>query len=219
MPWSYYIVYTFIRLVSWFLRLWARWEIRGAENVPRDGALLVVANHMNLVDVPLLAVSLGRKAAFMAKEELFRYKLQSYFWYGAGSFPVRRGRTDLKAMRRAQRVLATGGVLVIFPEGTRSGNGKLQPGLPGSALVALHSGAPILPVGISGTERIRGLASLLRRPRVTVNMGRPFYLPENNNSEKSGKEKRLELTRIVMEHIAELLPPEYRGVYGGPDDS
>jgi 1-acyl-sn-glycerol-3-phosphate acyltransferase len=102
----------------------------------------------------------------------------------------------------------------MFPEATRSKAAQLQPALPGSALLAIHSGVPVLPVGISGTEGIKGIGWVLRRPRVTVNIGRPFYLPSAGN--KLTKTELAEHTNSIMERIAELLPLQYRGVYGKP---
>lgn len=214
----YHIIYAIARLVARIIRLWARWQVRGVENVPKEGPLIVVANHMNLVDVLILAVSLGRKATFMAKEELFRPKLQSYIMYSLGTFPVRRRQVDLQAIRRAKQVLDDGGVLIIFPEGRRSDDAQLQAGKHGSAMIALRTGVPILPVGIIGTENLKGVFSVLRRPQVVVNIGHPFNLPPvDNNNNKSTKEKRAEVTELVMKSIAELLPAEYRGAYKGEE--
>lgn len=209
----YHVIYPFARLVGWVIRLWARWEVKGKENVPRKGALIVIANHMHIIDVLILAVSLGRKATFMAKEELFRSKLQGYMMYCLGCFPVHRGRIDLQAMRRAQQVLTDGGVLIIFPEGMRSKNASLQQGKQGSVSIALRSGAPILPIGIYGTEKVKGFASTLHRPRVVFNIGRPFHLPSDENEGKSVKDKRADYTDVIMQHIAEMLPAEYHGAY------
>ena len=195
------------------LVLLTRWRVRGRDNVPSQGPLLIVANHLNLADPPLLGVSLGRKVIFMAKKELFYSRVIGYFIRGFGSFPVHRGQLDRKALRQAEQLLAQGLALVMFPEGKRSKNAQLQPGFSGSALIAWHSGAPILPVGISGTERIKGAGWLLRRPQITVNIGRPFYLPPV--SSKLTKLKLAEHTDFIMERIAGLLPPEYRGNYAG----
>ncbi len=208
MPWFYYVGRLMARML---LLLLTRWRVRGRENVPSQGPLLVVANHLNLADPPLLWVSLGRKALFMAKEELFRFRFSGYFIRGFGAFPVHRGQLDRKALRQAEQVLANGMALITFPEGTRSKSGQLQPAFSGSALIALHSGVPILPVGIAGTERIKGVAWLLRRPEITVNIGHPFYLPPA--SSKLTKVELAKLTNYMMGRIAELLPQEYRGNY------
>lgn len=208
MPWFYYVASLTMRILLYLL---TRWQVRGRENIPSQGPLLVIANHLNLADPPLVSVSLGRKAIFMAKEELFRSRFSSYIISNFGAFPVHRRRLDRKALRQAQRVLDQGMALVMFPEATRSHNAQLQPALPGSALIALRSGTPILPIGITGTERIKGVAWLLGRPRVTVNIGAPFHMPPVNG--KLTKTELVELTSVMMGHIAELLPVEYRGHY------
>ncbi len=208
MPWFYYVGILTTRILLFLL---TRWQVRGRENIPSQGPLLVIANHLHLVDPPLVGVSLGRKAIFMAKEELFRSRFSSYFIGGFGAFPVHRGQLDRKALRQAERVLAKGLALVIFPEATRSKNAQLQPAFPGSALVALRSGAPIVPVGITGTEKIKGVTWLLRRPQITVTFGSPFRLPPING--KLTRTELAELTNFIMGHIAELLPVGYRGNY------
>jgi len=213
MPWFYYIARAIVRVL---LKLLTRCQVKGRENIPSQGPLLIVANHLSLVDPPLLGVSLGRKVIFMAKKELFRFRLIGYFIGSLGAFSVHRGQLDRKAMRQAYQVLADGLTLVMFPEGTRSRSGRLRPAFPGPALIAMRSGAPVLPVGIIGTEKIRGVTWLLRRPQITVNIGSPFYLPPV--SSRLTKAELAELTNSIMGHIAELLPPEYRGDYGGKED-
>jgi 1-acyl-sn-glycerol-3-phosphate acyltransferase len=99
----------------------------------------------------------------------------------------------------------------MFPEGKRSRSAQLQPALSGSALIAVHSGAPILPVGITGTEKMKGLAWILHRPQITVNIGQPFSMPSVNG--KLTKDELARLTRYIMERIAELLPRKYGGNY------
>ena len=210
MPWFYYAG----RVLVWgLLILLTRWRVRGKENIPCQGPLLIVANHLNLADPAILAVSLSRKIVFMAKEELFRSPLSAYFIRGFGSFPVHRGRLDRKALRQADQILAQGRALIMFPEGMRSHHGRLQHAFSGSALIAWRSGVPILPVGITGTEKIKGVAWLLRRPQITINIGHPFRL--SPASSKLTKEELAERTKDIMGHIAELLPPEYQGHYAG----
>jgi 1-acyl-sn-glycerol-3-phosphate acyltransferase len=206
--WFYYVGRLLMKLV---LLLLTRWRVRGRDNIPGEGPLLIVANHLNLADPPLLSVSLSRKVVFMAKEELFRSRFSGYFVRSFGAFPVHRGQMDREALRQAKRVLADGLALVMFPEATRSRNAQLQSAFPGSALIALRSGVPILPVGITGTEKIEGVAWILRRPVITVNIGHPFYLPSVNS--RLTRVEMTKLTNFIMERIAELLPPEYRGNY------
>jgi len=213
MPWFYYVASAIVRAV---IKLLTRCQVKGMENVPVQGPLLIVANHLSLADPPLISVILNRKKViFMAKKELFRPRVIGYFISSFGAFPVHRGQLDRQAMRRAYQVLAEGSALVMFPEGTRGLNGRLQPALPGSALVALRSGAPILPVGIFGTEKIKGLTWVLHRPRITVNIGHHFYLSPAGS--RLSKAELAEISDSIMERIAELLPPEYRGDYGGKE--
>ncbi len=209
MPWFYYVVVKLVIRILLFLL--TRWQVKGRENIPNQGPLVIVANHLSFVDIPLLGVSFGRRVIFMAKKELFHFRLIGYFIGSLGAFPVHRGQLDRKALRQANRALADGQALLIFPEGTRSRSGRLRHAFPGSALIALRSGAPILPVGISGTERIKSIPWSLRRPRVIVNIGSPFHLPPINS--RLSKTELAELTNSIMGHIAELLPVEYRGNY------
>jgi len=209
MSWFYYFARVIIRVL---LKLLTRCQVKGRENIPSQGPLLIAANHLSLADPPLLGYSLNRKATFMAKEELFRPRVIGYLLSSFGAFPVHRGRLDRKAIRQAYQVLTDGLALVMFPEGTRSLNDRLQSALPGPALIAIRSGAPILPIGIIGTEKIRGVTWLLRRPQIMVNIGQPFYLP--TVSSRLSKVELAELSNSIMEHIAELLPQKYRGDYG-----
>ena len=207
-PWFYYVCRLMVRILLFLL---TRRQVRGEENIPNQGPLLVVANHLGLADGPLLNISLERKVIFMAKGKLFRFRVLGYFIRGLGTFPVHRGRPDRKAFRQAEQVLAQGSTLVVFPEGMRSRSAKLQYSFSGAALIALRSGAPILPVGITGTEKLESVAWLLRRPQIMVNIGRPFQLPPVDG--KLTKTELDELTKYIMERIAELLPVDYRGTY------
>jgi 1-acyl-sn-glycerol-3-phosphate acyltransferase len=209
MNWVYYGARYITRVA---LALFTRFKLVGRENIPRDGPLLVVANHLSLADPPLIGVSVNRKMMFIAKEELFRSALPAYVVRGYGAFPVRRSGMNREAMRRARDLFEQGVALVIFPEGKRSMARQLDSAFSGAAMIAVRNCVPVLPVGIYGSENIKGLTWWLRRPRITVNIGRPFKLPSAN-----GKVTRAELTQYthaIMEHIAELLPEEYRGNYG-----
>lgn len=208
MSWIYYTG----RAIVWlFFFLLTRREVKGRANVPIKGPVLIVANHISLADPPLLGISFGRKVIFMAKDELFRSRFIAYFMRHFGTFPVNRRRFSRATLRQARQVLDDGLPLVVFPEGKRSHTGQLEAALPGAALIACRSGVPIIPVGISGTKQVRGIARILRRPRITVNIGRPFYLTPPDG--RLTREELAELANSMMKQIAELLPREYRGNY------
>jgi len=213
MPWFYYVGRVLARIL---FSLLTRWQVRGKENIPSQGPVIVVANHLSFADPPLLGISLSLKMMFMAKKELFRSRFISYFVRTFGAFPVYRGQLDRKALRQSDEILAQGLALIMFPEGKRSHNGQLQSGFSGLTLIALRNEVPILPVGIAGTEKLKSIVGLLRRPKITVNIGQAFRLPA-----ASGKLTKVELAGItsnIMERIAGLLPPEYRGNYTGQEN-
>jgi 1-acyl-sn-glycerol-3-phosphate acyltransferase len=186
-----------------------RWEITGVDKIPRDGPLILVSNHLSLLDPPLLGASLPRRIRFMAKAELFDS------WAGIfislyGAFPVHRFEADLQALRTARRILGNGEVLGMFPEGHRSAGAGLIQAHPGTALIALQSGAPLLPVAITGTEEIHSIHSALSRPRIRVTIGTPFLLP---TGERVSTERVRAASDEIMARIAALLPASYRGAY------
>lgn len=205
------MVYHILRRAFSFLAgILLRRRITGLDNVPR-GACIVVANHVNLLDSPIIGVSLGRRVYFLAKEELFRSPVYGWLARQFGAFPVAKGRLDRRAGQKSIDLLARGQALIIFPEGRRNQDGRLGRAYPGAVLLATKTGAPILPVGIAGTCQLTGKWWFLRRPIVTINIGKPFYLPSVET--KTDKAKIAHLCDGVMCRIAALLPPEQRGRY------
>ena len=191
------------------------WKVKGKENVPLTGPLIVVANHVHLLDPILLVINFPRWINFMAKEELFRSPLLRPIIRWTQAFPVRRQGTSKdkqEAMRQAKDMLNKGLVLGMFPEGERSRKGKLMIGKPGSAVMASRMGVPILPVGVIGTDKIKGISWLWRRPGIVINIGQSFELPSVNGRLTRSQMKLL--TNQLMNNIAVLLPPENRGFYG-----
>jgi 1-acyl-sn-glycerol-3-phosphate acyltransferase len=187
-----------------------RWKASGRDNIPRDGALIVVSNHLNNADPPILAAGLARRRVrFMAKIEIFRYPFGIVpRLYGA--FPVRRFEADLGAMLAAERILRHGEVLGMFPEGTRSRTGFIGTPHPGTALIALRSGATVLPCAITGTEQLRNPFNLLRKPRITVTIGDPIAVEATRRPTEA---QVGELTDRLFAAIKALLPPKYLAPY------
>ena len=195
------------------------WKTEGRENVPLTGPLILVANHVHVLDPIFLAFSLSRWITFVAKEELFRSLFLRLWVRWAGALPLQRDGKVVEKTRileSARKVLDKGLILGMFPEGGRSHDGKLRRGKPGSAVIASKTDVPLLPVGIAGTDKIHGISWLWKRPRIVVNIGKPFKLPPTNN--KISKSQMQLLTTQLMREIAALLPPECQGTYEKHED-
>lgn len=184
--------------------------------VPLEGPLLVVSNHLSNADPPLLSIAFPRPLFLMGKSELFRNPAFGWLLRRVGGFPVERGTPDRAALRHALQLLEQGMAVGVFPEGGRSRVGALVSAFPGVGLLALQSRAPILPVAITGTEYFpvngeKPPPRLVEAPRgVTICFGAPFHVPERVDGKRVSAE---EATRLMMCHVAELLPEQYRGVY------
>ena len=179
--------------------------------IPEKGPLIVAANHLSNVD-PFLFGGFGPGAMFaMAKRELFGVKPVSWVLLGCNVFPVDREGADRAAVATALRLVSGGGRLLVFVEGTRAhkpGMGRAEPGV---GFLVRRTGAPVLPVGIWGTERVLGRAQRLpRRAEVNVRVGEPL-LPTITGRGRAADQA---VADSVGRAIAELLPARYRGVYG-----
>ncbi|MBM3945883.1 MAG: 1-acyl-sn-glycerol-3-phosphate acyltransferase [SAR202 cluster bacterium] len=206
-------VYRISRAVEGLLiRTLSRWRVEGVENVPPRGPLIVVANHLSNMDPPLLMCSIPRRLHFLAKRGLFKPGL-SQFFSAFGAYPVDlEAAKDMKGFNWCRRLLERDGTICIFPEGTRHRTGGMHKAIPGVALLALRTQAPILPVGITGTAHIGAIWQVfVPTGDITVRIGRVFSLPN-----VEGRLQRAQLdsfTTQVMQRIAMLLPREYQGVY------
>jgi len=204
-------------ILRFLLAVMARVKVEGLENLPREGPALLVSNHCSNADGALflgyLIPAMGRPMVWLGKEEATRWPIVGWGIRHNGVVGVRRGAGDLEAFKLAKSVLDQGRPLTIFPEGTRSPDGALQPARQGATVLAIRSGAPIVPVGLVGSQRFLPKGKLLPRlgQRMVVRVGESFTLsmPEGGDRHASLRLATVEL----MGHVAALLPPEQRGVY------
>ena len=192
-----------------FFLLFNRWKVTGREHVPRTGGVLIIANHTSYADPPIVGAVFPRPVNFMAKSELFSFPLGPII-RRTHAFPVRRGGGDRAALRTAIRTLREGKVLLIFPEGTRSPEGKLIELEQGAAFVALVSGAQVVPLGIDGADKLLPLRSPLPRPvKLRVQIGPPVPLSDLRG-ERITREAIATATERMAAALREVLPPERR---------
>lgn len=194
--------------------LLTRIEVRGIENIPPSGSLILVSNHLSIADPPILVAYVKRHIHFILKEELYESLVFRVLLPPGEPIPVRRGKPGRDALRQCEAILKTGGVIGIFPEGTRSHSGETQEARAGVVFLARRTGAPILPVAIAGTEHILpGRFPWFRRARVRLTFGRPFTLAELDADPRADREA---LAHQVMARVVALLPEKYHGRYGEP---
>ena len=195
----------------------ADWNVSGRENIPPGGPLIVASNHLSQCDPSYLTIGVGLKRwiRFLAKRELFGNSMAGPLlrWYGA--HPLNRSGVDISAYKFAMNLLKTDGTLALFPEGTRSPSG-LRKAQTGIVKIALASGAPILPVAITGTERFGNWSRGAFFPTgpIRFKIGKPFSLPSIDG--KINNEVAQSLSDSIMERISMLLPDAYQGVYPTP---
>ena len=195
----------------------SRFSISGLEHVPQTGPLVLVINHIAFLDPIMVFGSFPRRAIPLAKIEAFDSGIWSFLMKVYGTIPVRRGEVDMSAIKAALRILKNGGVILVAPEGTRSENQQLQPGKDGATILALRSGAPIVPIGVTGTHEIMAHFKRLKRPPIHLSVGHPCYL-QPQSSGRPSREEISAMTNEIMYRLAAQLPPEYRGVYCDVDE-
>ena len=202
--------------VSWGIRLGTSilCRIDGAEltRVPMRGPLILAVNHINSLEVPLLFAHLQpRRMIGLAKIETWDSKFMGWLFDLWEAIPIRRGEADLDALRRCLTALSAGDILGVAPEGTRSYDGRLLSGQPGIVLIALHSGAPILPVAHWGGEDFSKNLKCFKRTEIHIRVGEPFSL--DSKGVKVNAKVRQAMVDEIMYQIAILMPEEYRGQY------
>ena len=188
-----------------------RLEVTGEENVPPHGPMILVCNHMAYTDPPLLVAAIPRPLHFMGKRELFGNPLGRFLMHGFHVFPYNRGRASAETLRTLLGLLDQDRAVVVFPEGTRSKSHTLQEGQLGVVYLAMKSQAPILPVGITGTQNMRAWRMPFPMCRLSASIGPPFTLPVLEG--RAPRPVMQSMLRMIMERVAMQLPPEFRGVY------
>jgi 1-acyl-sn-glycerol-3-phosphate acyltransferase len=191
-------------------------RVTGVEHVPRAGAFILVGNHCSNLDPPIIGWATGHKVGrvihFMAKDEMRRWPVAGWLAQQSGVIFVRRGEADRAAQKAALDALAAGRPIALFPEGTRSRDGHLKEGRAGAAFLAMRSGAPLLPVAISGTHRIfPGRSRVPHRSRVGIRIGEPFALPHVPDGRLDRAALAAGTARIIAA-IESLLPEDQRRI-------
>ncbi|MEW6084899.1 MAG: lysophospholipid acyltransferase family protein [Chloroflexota bacterium] len=203
-------------LIRILLNLIARIEIRGRENAPLTGGMILAANHIGILDIVMVYYAIDRTDLFIPVAEKWE-RIGWIRWLGKhlNFLFVDRYNPDLKAMRKMISLMQDGKCLIIAPEGTRSRVGSLIEGKPGVAYLAARSGFPVIPVGITGTEDkvVLGNLKRLRKSTITLTGGKPFTIPPLPKENRDAALQKA--TDEIMCQIAALLPEKYRGVYAG----
>ena len=184
---------------TFFFQVFFRAEIIGRENLPAEGGVILAANHMSNWDPPLLATFLSRPVSYMAKKELFEVPVLKQIIRSCYSYPVKRGAADRGAIKAALQALKEGRCIGLFPEGTRSRDGKIHKAEGGVALLAALGNVPVVPAAILGTDRIfsRGIFF----PKLTVIFGEPLFFSGKHND----KENLQLFSQKIIEEIVKML--------------
>ena len=195
------------------LKLFSDFKVEGRENIPETGPLLVASNHLSNLDPAIVAAALPRPPVFLAKKELFKYRLGSMLMRGYGAFPVDRQRADLKALNwMTRQLLSEHKAAIVFPEGTRSKSGGLLRGQPGLAHIAMSTGVPVIPVALRGSEPLQNVLKVVK-PTATLRLkiGKPFVVAGSEG--RASRRHAANVTTEIMVRIARMLPDGQRGEY------
>jgi 1-acyl-sn-glycerol-3-phosphate acyltransferase len=211
------VLYWVIKVVlTPVLRICVRIKVEGKEHVPQSGPVILASNHRSFLDSIFIPLVIRRRVTFVAKAEYFDDKRVAWFFRGVGQIPIRRegGSASERALQSAMEVLEAGGVFGIYPEGTRTRDGKLHRGHTGVARLALRSGAPIVPVGLVGTDEVQPIDSKLPKFFKTVRIcfGEPIELGHYEGRHDDRLALR-DVTDEVMYEIGELCGYEYVDTY------
>jgi 1-acyl-sn-glycerol-3-phosphate acyltransferase len=196
-------------LARFLLHLLFGYRTEGAEKVPEKGPVILAANHLSILDPIAIGAGIKRPVSFLARADVFRLPVLSWLLPRLYAIPVERGTGDLSAIKGAIRALERGMAFGIFPEGTRSRSGKLQPFKTGVAAIAFRTGSPVVPVAVVGSEKAWPVGRKLFRLRqpIRVVYGDPIPVPRKT---KVSHQELESLTREIEARVRELLPLQYR---------
>jgi 1-acyl-sn-glycerol-3-phosphate acyltransferase len=204
-----------------FLRLFYRIRVEGRENIPKDGGAILASNHISFCDSFFLPLVVPRRVTYIAKAEYFDNWKVAWFFKANGHVPVRRGEgADWKnAMDAAAQIVEAGVLFGIYPEGTRSKDGRLHRGHTGVAMLALRTGAPVVPIGFIGTDKAQPVGAKMMRPfkRVTIRIGPPLDFSAQAG-QPAGQRALRAMTDTVMAEIQRLSGQEYTARYAPMGD-
>jgi 1-acyl-sn-glycerol-3-phosphate acyltransferase len=200
------------KIIAGLTTLLFKLDVQQLDKVPMEGPLIIVANHINTFDAPIvLSRAQPRPIVTFAKIETFENPFLGALFKVWGGIPVHRGEVDLTAFKMGLKALEDNKILIILPEGTRSRSGQLLRGKAGVSILAQRSNAPILPVVYYGGEAFNKNFKRLKRTPFKMVVGNAFNL--NTNGKKLSSIERQDIVDEMMYQLAALLPPEYRGVY------
>lgn len=188
-------------------------EVEGLENIPRRGACILAANHCSHLDPPLTGCRILRRLTFFARKTLWKPGIAAWWLDGVGTIPVDRdGESDVSALKRTLLTLQQGGLLTLFPEGTRSPDGSLQEPKPGIGLIAARSQAMVIPCRIFNSHLVLSRKSKLPnlRTRIHIVYGQPIPPSQYDPGREAGKQRYQTIARRIMDRIAQLKRPRPR---------
>lgn len=201
-------------IINWLMKHLTRTTFIGVENIPTEGGILIACNHMSRMDIPVLFLTPNRpEMTALVTTKYLKHPLLRWFIVTAEGIWLDRDTADFSAFRQAVAALQQGKAIGIAPEGTRSQTATLMEGKPGTALLALRTGVPVVPAALSGTEDSVEKLLHFKRPVITAEYGKPIVPPKLDRSNREGQLDKL--TTEIMCQIAAMMDEKYHGFYAG----
>lgn len=191
-----------------FMSLFLRPKIKGREHIPKTGGVLIAPNHRSMLDIPTLGCATFRPLRFMAKKELFKYRIVKWYFETNGSFSVDNQGSDPRAVKKAVDILKSGDALVVFPEGKRNRQPAIGELAAGSGFLAVMSGVPVLPVGIAGIDKVihwKFCIPVFRRAKLVIGEPITFHIGREGKSSETVNMLLVELSSRIQELYEEAI--------------